>query len=54
MADICLAGQVIGAQGYFKSDVSSVPTCMRIYEECMKLEAFSKAHPLKQPGAPAH
>jgi len=54
MADICLAGQVIGAQGYFKTDVSSVPTCMRIYEECMKIEAFSKAHPLKQPGAPAH
>ena len=54
MADICLAGQVIGAQGYFNGDVSSVPTCMRIYEECMKLEAFSKAHPLKQPGAPAH
>jgi maleylacetoacetate isomerase len=54
MADICLAGQVIGAQGYFKCDVSSVPTVMRVYEECMKLEAFSRAHPLKQPGAPAH
>jgi maleylacetoacetate isomerase len=54
LADICLAGQVIGAQGYFKCDVSSVPTCMRVYEECMKMEAFSKAHPLKQPGAPAH
>ena len=54
MADICLAGQVIGAIGYFKCDVSSVPTAMRIYEECMKLEAFSKPHPLKQPGAAAH
>jgi maleylacetoacetate isomerase len=54
MADICLAGQVIGATGYFKCDVSSVPTVMRVYEECMKIEAFSKAHPLKQPGAPAH
>jgi len=54
LADICLAGQVIGATGYFKADVSSVPTVMRIYEECMKIEAFSKAHPLKQPGAPAH
>jgi maleylacetoacetate isomerase len=53
-ADICLAGQVIGAVGYFKCDVSGVPTCMRIYEECMKLDAFSKAHPLKQPGAAAH
>jgi maleylacetoacetate isomerase len=54
MADICLAGQVIGATGYFKCDVSSVPTAMRIYEECMKIEAFASAHPLKQPGAPAH
>ena len=54
LADICMAGQVIGATGYFKCDVSSVPTVMRIYEECMKLEAFSKAHPLKQPGAQAH
>jgi maleylacetoacetate isomerase len=54
MADICLAGQVIGATGYFKCDVSGVPTAMRIYEECMKIEAFSRAHPLKQPGAAVH
>ena len=54
MADICLAGQVVAATGYFKCDTSGVPTVMRIYEECMKLEAFRSAHPLKQPGAPAH
>ena len=54
IADICLAGQVIGAAGYFKCDLSSVPTAVRIYEECMKIDAFSRAHPLKQPGAPAH
>ena len=54
VADICLAGQVIGATAYFKCDVSAVPTVMRIYEECMKIDAFSRAHPLKQPGAPAH
>jgi len=54
IADICLAGQVVGAVGYFKCDVSGVPTCMRIYEECMKFDAFSKAHPLKQPGAAVH
>jgi maleylacetoacetate isomerase len=53
-ADVCLAGQVIGATGYFKCDISSVPTVMRIHEECMKIDAFSRAHPLKQPGAPAH
>jgi len=54
MADICLAGQVIGAQGYFKCDLSSVPTVTRIYGECMKIDAFSKADPFKQAGAPAH
>jgi maleylacetoacetate isomerase len=54
IADICLAGQVVAAIGYFKCDVSSVPTAMRIYEECMKLEAFSAPHPLKQPGAASH
>jgi maleylacetoacetate isomerase len=51
IADICLAGQVVGAVGYFKCDVSGVPTAMRIYGECMKLDAFSKPHPLKQQGA---
>ena len=50
----CPHAEVIGAVGYFKCDVSSVPTAMRIYEECMKIDAFSKAHPMKQPGAQAH
>jgi maleylacetoacetate isomerase len=54
IADICMAGQVIGATGYFKCDVSGVPTVMRIYDACMKLPAFSGAHPLKQPGAGVH
>ena len=54
IADICLAGQVIGATAYFKCDVSGVPTVKRVYDECMKIDAFSRFHPLKQPGAPAH
>jgi maleylacetoacetate isomerase len=45
-ADICLAGQVVAAKAYFKCDTSGVPTAMRIYGECMKLEAFSKANPM--------
>ena len=53
-ADLCLAGQVIGAVGYFKCDVSGVPTVMRIHDQCMKLDAFSAPHPLRQPGASAH
>jgi maleylacetoacetate isomerase/maleylpyruvate isomerase len=51
IADICLAGQVIGATAYFKCDVSRVPTVMRVYEECMKNDAFSRFHPMKQSGA---
>ena len=54
IADICLASQAIGATAYFKCDVSSVPTVMRVYNECLKIEAFERAHPLKQPGAGAH
>ena len=54
IADICLAGQVIGATAYFKCDVSGVPTVKRVYDECMKIDAFSRFHPLKQPGAPSH
>jgi maleylacetoacetate isomerase len=52
LADVCVVSQVFGAQ-FFNTDTSSVPTVMRIFEECMKLDAFDKSHPLKQPGAPA-
>ena len=52
LADVCVVSQVFGAQ-LFGMDTSSVPTVMRIFEECMKLEAFEKSQPLKQPGAPA-
>ena len=51
VADICIATQVFGAR-FFSCDVASVPTVMRIFDACMKLEAFERSHPLKQPGAP--
>ena len=54
LADICLASQVIGALAYFSCDTKSVPTVMRIYGQCMEIDAFARAHPLKQPGAKAH
>jgi maleylacetoacetate isomerase len=54
MADICLASQMIGALAYFSCDTKTVPTAMRIYNQCMEIEAFAKAHPLKQPGARPH
>ncbi len=52
MADICVCAQVTGA-GFFKVDVSPFPTVMRIATSCMEMPAFAKAHPLRQPGAPA-
>jgi len=51
LADICLATQVFGAK-FFSCDTASVPTVMKVFNELMKLEAFDKSHPLKQPGAP--
>jgi maleylacetoacetate isomerase/maleylpyruvate isomerase len=51
MADICLAGQVFAA-GYFNVSVTGVPTVKRIFDECMKIDAFERSQPLKQPDAP--
>jgi maleylacetoacetate isomerase len=52
IADICLASQAAGAN-FFKVDLAPFPTFKRIAETCMQNEAFARAHPLKQPGAPA-
>jgi maleylacetoacetate isomerase len=52
VADICLASQAAGAK-FFGVDTSSYPTINRIVDECLEIEAFARAHPLKQPGAPA-
>jgi maleylacetoacetate isomerase len=51
IADICLASQVFGAK-FFNVDTSGVPTIMRVFAECMKIEAFDRSQPLKQPDAP--
>jgi maleylacetoacetate isomerase len=51
-ADICVASQVIGAMTYFNCDTSGVPTVMRVFAECMKIDAFERSQPLKQPDAP--
>jgi len=51
MADICLASQVFAA-GYFDAKTTSVPTVKRIFDECMKIDAFDRSQPTKQPDAP--
>ncbi len=52
MADICLASQAAGAK-FFNVDTAPFPNFSRIVDELSKIDAFARAHPLKQPGAPA-
>ena len=51
IADICLASQVFGAK-FFNVETAGVPTVMRVFEECMKIDAFDRSQPSKQPDAP--
>ncbi|MGQ0511257.1 MAG: maleylacetoacetate isomerase [Betaproteobacteria bacterium] len=50
MADCCLVPQVFNAQRY-QCDTTAFPTVMRVFGECMKLEAFDRAQPSRQPDA---
>jgi maleylacetoacetate isomerase len=50
IADICLVPQVFNAQR-FKVDMTRYPTIQRIHDACMKLDAFDRAQPSKQPDA---
>jgi maleylacetoacetate isomerase len=52
IADICLASQAAGAS-FFKVDLGPFPTFKRVVDAAMQNDAFARAHPLKQPGAPA-
>jgi maleylacetoacetate isomerase len=51
IADICLASQVAGAK-FFGVDIAPFPNVARIVETCHKIDAFARAHPLRQAGAP--
>ncbi len=50
MADCCLVPQVFNAQRY-ECDLKPYPAVMRIFGECMKLDAFIAAQPARQPDA---
>ena len=50
MADCCLVPQIFNAKR-FNSDLAPYPTTMRVFDACMKLEAFDRAQPSKQPDA---
>jgi glutathione S-transferase len=53
IADLCLVSHVVGSRAYFKCDMTPYPTVTRIADDCLKQDAFARAHPLKQPGAAA-
>jgi maleylacetoacetate isomerase len=54
LADVCLVSHAVGAK-MFECDPAPFPTMTRIVDECLQIDAFARAHPLKQPGAtPAH
>jgi maleylacetoacetate isomerase len=48
LADIALVPQVVNAERY-RLDLTPYPTIKRIFETCMKLDAFAAAHPGQQP-----
>jgi maleylacetoacetate isomerase len=51
IADICLASQAAGAK-FFGVDIAPFPNFARIAQTCQEIDAFARAHPLRQPGAP--
>ena len=52
MADICLASIVVVTR-VFAIEVADIPTVQRIMAACERLDAFAKADPRRQVGAPA-
>ncbi len=51
LADVCVASQAAGAK-FFGVDTAPFPNFTRITNELSQIDAFARAHPLKQPGAP--
>jgi maleylacetoacetate isomerase len=52
MADLCLISQALGARN-FGVDLAAYPTVQRIVGACAEIDAFARALPLRQPGAPS-
>jgi maleylacetoacetate isomerase/maleylpyruvate isomerase len=50
IADCCLVPQIFNARR-FNCDLAPYPTTLRVFDACMKLDAFDRAQPSKQPDA---
>jgi maleylacetoacetate isomerase len=53
IADICLVSLILRAQA-FGIEVNNIPTIDRIVSNCSALDAFARAHPSLQEGAPSN
>lgn len=52
LADLALVSHVIGAR-MFQADLTRAPRLAALADRCLALDAFARALPLAQPGAPA-
>jgi maleylacetoacetate isomerase len=50
MVECCLVPQIFNAKRY-QCDLAPYPATMRVFDACMKLDAFDRAQPSKQPDA---
>ena len=48
VADCCLVPQIFNAQRY-QCDTAPYPVTLRVFAECMKMDAFERAQPSRQP-----
>jgi maleylacetoacetate isomerase len=49
LADICIAGQVVGAH-FLKLELGTFPFVAQLADRCFELPAFKTSHPFEQPG----
>jgi maleylacetoacetate isomerase len=49
LADICVAGQVVGAH-FLKLDLAAFPLVAGLADRCFEMPAFATSHPFEQPG----
>jgi len=49
LADICIAGQVVGAH-FLKLELSAYPLVAALADRCFAIPAFATSHPFQQPG----
>ena len=49
LSDICLVPQMFNAKRYPSLDLTPFPTIVRVFDNCMRLDAFKRAAPDHQP-----